>query len=129
MEEEIKNLVELANKVTMRPIEACMKIFNKLLLFQVFPSVGLLHILRVAFQGKQPKRSHCFPPMKRDQRRIVHELAEVYGLESISYDSEPKRNVVITAVRFVKILLRILKTQFLFRADCIRFFFFTFLVT
>ncbi|KAM9501093.1 transcriptional repressor NF-X1 isoform 1-T1 [Clarias gariepinus] len=63
VEEEIKNLVELANK------------------------------------GKQPKKSHCFPPMKRDQRRIVHELAEVYGLESVSFDSEPKRNVVVTAVR------------------------------
>ncbi|KAF5899023.1 transcriptional repressor NF-X1-like, partial [Clarias magur] len=63
VEEEIKNLVELANK------------------------------------GKQPKKSHCFPPMKRDQRRIVHELAEVYGLESVSYDSEPKRNVMVTAVR------------------------------
>ncbi|KAL7876243.1 hypothetical protein AOLI_G00112060 [Acnodon oligacanthus] len=63
VEDEIRNLVELANK------------------------------------GKQPKRSHCFPPMKREQRRIIHELAEVYGVESVSYDSEPKRNVVITAIR------------------------------
>ncbi|XP_059369674.1 transcriptional repressor NF-X1-like isoform X2 [Carassius carassius] len=63
IEEEIKNLVELANK------------------------------------GKQPKRSHCFPPMKREHRRIIHELAEAYGVESVSYDSEPKRNVVITAIR------------------------------
>ncbi|XP_043100969.1 transcriptional repressor NF-X1 [Puntigrus tetrazona] len=62
-EEEIKNLVDLANK------------------------------------GKQPKRSHCFPPMKREHRRIIHELAEAYGVESVSYDSEPKRNVVITAIR------------------------------
>nr|XP_046227015.1 transcriptional repressor NF-X1 [Scatophagus argus] len=61
VEEEIKNLVELANK------------------------------------GKQPKRSHCFPPMNREHRKIIHELAEVYGVESVSYDSEPKRNVVITA--------------------------------
>ncbi|XP_058637203.1 transcriptional repressor NF-X1 isoform X2 [Onychostoma macrolepis] len=63
IEEEIKNLVELANK------------------------------------GKQPKRSHCFPPMKREHRRIIHELAEAYGVESVSYDSEPKRNVVVTAIR------------------------------
>ncbi|XP_061095554.1 transcriptional repressor NF-X1 [Conger conger] len=63
VEEEIKNLVELANK------------------------------------GKQTKRSHCFPPMNREHRKIIHELAEVYGIESVSYDSEPKRNVVITAVR------------------------------
>uniref|UniRef100_A0A8C1IRZ5 Transcriptional repressor NF-X1 n=1 Tax=Cyprinus carpio TaxID=7962 RepID=A0A8C1IRZ5_CYPCA len=62
IEEEIKNLVELANK------------------------------------GKQPKRSHCFPPMKREHRRIIHELAEAYGVESVSYDSEPKRNVCVSAV-------------------------------
>ncbi|XP_035508024.1 transcriptional repressor NF-X1 [Morone saxatilis] len=61
VEEEIKSLVELANK------------------------------------GKQPKRSHCFPPMNREHRKIIHDLAEVYGVESVSYDSEPKRNVVITA--------------------------------
>lgn len=48
-------------------------------------------------QGKQPKRSHCFPPMNREHRKMVHELAEAYGLESVSYDSEPKRNVVVTA--------------------------------
>lgn len=35
--------------------------------------------------------------MNREHRRIIHELAEVYGVESVSYDSEPKRNVVITA--------------------------------
>lgn len=48
-------------------------------------------------QGKQPKRSHCFPPMNREHRKIIHELAEVYAVESVSYDSEPKRNVVVTA--------------------------------
>ncbi|XP_062850075.1 transcriptional repressor NF-X1 isoform X2 [Trichomycterus rosablanca] len=63
VEEEIRNLVELANK------------------------------------GKQPRRVHSFQPMKREHRRIVHELAEVYGVESDSYDSEPKRNVVITAIK------------------------------
>lgn len=61
VEEEIRNLVELANK------------------------------------GKQPKRSHRFPPMNREHRKIIHELAEVYTVESVSYDNEPKRNVVITA--------------------------------
>lgn len=61
VEEEIRNLVELANK------------------------------------GKQPKRTHRFPPMNREHRKIIHELAEVYTVESVSYDNEPKRNVVITA--------------------------------
>lgn len=50
-------------------------------------------------KGKISKKSHCFPPMNRDHRRIIHDLAQVYGLESVSYDSEPKRNVVVTAVR------------------------------
>ena len=50
-------------------------------------------------QSKQPKRSHSFQPMKREHRKLVHELAEAYGVESVSYDSEPKRNVVITAYK------------------------------
>ncbi|XP_028909680.1 transcriptional repressor NF-X1 isoform X2 [Ornithorhynchus anatinus] len=50
-------------------------------------------------EGRNPKKSYCYPPMNRDHRRIIHELAQVYGLESVSYDSEPKRNVVVIAVR------------------------------
>uniref|UniRef100_A0A3P8XS24 Transcriptional repressor NF-X1 n=1 Tax=Esox lucius TaxID=8010 RepID=A0A3P8XS24_ESOLU len=57
------------------------------------------NLVELACKGKQLKRSHCFPPMNREHRKIVHELAEVYNVESVSYDSEPKRNVVITAVR------------------------------
>ena len=37
--------------------------------------------------------------MNREHRKMVHELAEAYTVESVSYDSEPKRNVVITATR------------------------------
>ncbi|XP_025070859.1 transcriptional repressor NF-X1 isoform X3 [Alligator sinensis] len=50
-------------------------------------------------KGKHTKKSHCYPPMNRDHRRIIHELAQIYGIESVSYDNEPKRNVVITAVK------------------------------
>lgn len=50
-------------------------------------------------KGKQTKKSHCFPPMNRDHRKVIHDLAEAYGVESVSYDNEPKRNVVITAVK------------------------------
>uniref|UniRef100_A0A8D0L9V6 R3H domain-containing protein n=1 Tax=Sphenodon punctatus TaxID=8508 RepID=A0A8D0L9V6_SPHPU len=50
-------------------------------------------------EGKNAKKSHCFPPMNRDHRRIIHELAQIYGLDSVSYDNEPKRNVVISAVK------------------------------
>lgn len=48
-------------------------------------------------QSKQDTRSHVFPPMKRKQRQAVHELAELYGCGTISYDDEPQRNVVATA--------------------------------
>lgn len=33
--------------------------------------------------------------MKRDERQIVHELAELYGIQSESQDPEPQRNVVL----------------------------------
>ncbi|XP_062235425.1 transcriptional repressor NF-X1 [Platichthys flesus] len=55
------------------------------------------NLVELVNKGKQPKRSHCFPPMNREHRKIIHELSEVYAVESVSYDSEPKRNVVITA--------------------------------
>ena len=51
--------------------------------------------------------SHHFKPMKRDQRRLIHELAEVYQLSSLSYDSEPKRNVVVMATQWVEFSLHI----------------------
>ncbi|KAG2458454.1 transcriptional repressor NF-X1 [Polypterus senegalus] len=57
------------------------------------------NLIEQANKGKQPKRSHCFPPMNREHRKLIHDLAEAYGIESVSYDSEPKRNVVITAIR------------------------------
>ncbi|XP_022090827.1 transcriptional repressor NF-X1-like [Acanthaster planci] len=50
-----------------------------------------------AQSSKQPSRSHAFPVMNQNQRRVVHELSEMYRCESQSYDQEPKRNVVTTA--------------------------------
>ena len=52
-------------------------------------------------QSKQPSRSFAFPSMNREQRRMVHELAEAYGCETQSYDYEPNKNVVATAFRCV----------------------------
>lgn len=40
--------------------------------------------------------------MKSDDRQIAHELAEHYGLDSASYDPEPRRNVVIFRSDFKK---------------------------
>ena len=37
--------------------------------------------------------------MNRDKRQFVHEYCAHFGLESVSYDAEPKRNVVATAFR------------------------------
>ena len=38
--------------------------------------------------------------MNREQRHVVHELAEAYGCETQSYDYEPNKNVVATASRY-----------------------------
>ena len=37
--------------------------------------------------------------MNRDKRQFVHELSSHFGVESESFDAEPKRNVVATAYR------------------------------
>ncbi|XP_074549833.1 transcriptional repressor NF-X1 [Halichoeres trimaculatus] len=57
----------------------------------------LRNLIELVNKGKAPKKSHCFRPMNRDHRKIIHELAKVYSVESVSYDSGPSRNVVITA--------------------------------
>lgn len=67
--------------------------------YLMFSTFFYQHLSFSSVQGKATKKSHSFPPMNRDHRRIIHDLAQVYGLESVSYDSEPKRNVVVTAVR------------------------------
>ncbi|XP_064455279.1 protein shuttle craft-like [Ornithodoros turicata] len=59
----------------------------------------LTELVQTAKQSKQKFRSHSFPSMNRDQRRVVHELAESFGCETQSYDAEPHRNVVVTAHR------------------------------
>ena len=43
--------------------------------------------------------------MPNAQRRVIHELAEFYGCQTESYDEEPNKNVVATAVRCVHIFL------------------------
>ena len=37
-----------------------------------------------------------FPPMNSFYRSIIHQLAEFYKLDSVSYDQEPNRNVCVT---------------------------------
>jgi len=47
--------------------------------------------------------TYSFPPMNIAQRQIIHELAFFYGLDSVAYDQEPRRNVIVTKKRDSKI--------------------------
>ena len=51
------------------------------------------------FQSKQRSRAHSFEVMNREKRQFVHECCSHFGVESESYDAEPKRNVVAVAHR------------------------------
>jgi len=59
----------------------------------------LVDLVKLAKESKQKSRAFSFPCMNRDKRQLVHEYAEHFQCESESYDSEPKRNVVVTALR------------------------------
>ncbi|GBM55474.1 Protein shuttle craft [Araneus ventricosus] len=59
----------------------------------------ITELVQLAKESKQKCRSHSFPPMNRDHRRVVHELAEFFGCETQSYDEEPKKSVVVTAYK------------------------------
>ena len=59
----------------------------------------LTELVQLAKQsaGKMRSRSYSFDPMNRDKRQFIHEYCIFFGCESVSYDEEPKRNVVTTA--------------------------------
>ena len=59
----------------------------------------LVELVKLSKESKQKSRSHSFPVMNRDKRQLVHEMAAIFSCESQSYDAEPKRNVVVTALR------------------------------
>ena len=46
-------------------------------------------------------RTHSFPPMNSNNRRLVHDIAVFYNCSSRSYDQEPKRSTVVTATKLV----------------------------
>ena len=50
-------------------------------------------------QPKVTKKTHSFKVMPSAQRRVVHELAEFYGCATESFDEEPNKNVVATAIK------------------------------
>ncbi|XP_058059889.1 protein shuttle craft [Anopheles bellator] len=60
----------------------------------------LTELVKLAKESKQKSRSHSFPVMNREKRRVVHEMCHMFGVESVAYDAEPNRNIVATADRF-----------------------------
>lgn len=61
----------------------------------------LSELVKLAKESKHQKsRSFSFPVMNREKRHVVHEMCDMFGIESVAYDAEPNRNVVATADRF-----------------------------
>lgn len=61
---------------------------------------SLIELVQSADEKKGPggtSKTHVFQPMGRDQRRAIHEYAGYFLVETVSYDSEPQRNVVAYA--------------------------------
>jgi hypothetical protein len=52
-----------------------------------------------SFQSKQKSRSYSFDCMNREKRQFVHEYSDHFGVTTESFDCEPKRNVVATALK------------------------------
>ncbi|XP_071451168.1 protein shuttle craft-like [Hetaerina americana] len=59
----------------------------------------LTELVQLAKQSKQKSRSYMFKVMGLPKRQFVHEYCEHFGCEAQSYDEEPNRNVVATALR------------------------------
>lgn len=59
----------------------------------------LTELVKLAKESKQKSRSYSFPVMNRDKRHAVHDMCEVFGVESVAYDAEPQRNIVATAYK------------------------------
>lgn len=57
----------------------------------------LTTLVKLAKESKQPFRSFSFPSCNHDKRHVIHDLCEMFGVESVAYDAEPNRNVVATA--------------------------------
>ncbi|KAG5674509.1 hypothetical protein PVAND_004471 [Polypedilum vanderplanki] len=59
----------------------------------------LTELVKLAKESKAPYRCHSFPSMNRDKRHVIHDMAELFGIETQAYDAEPNRNIVATATR------------------------------
>jgi len=93
------NNPELSSKVIPRYSEFMKDWVRRDATFCTMVHSKLTDLVKLAKESKQKSRAFSFPCMNRDKRQLVHEYAEQFGCESASYDSEPKRNVVVTALR------------------------------
>eukprot|EP00095_Tigriopus_kingsejongensis_P004653 maker-scaffold29_size597861-snap-gene-4.38 protein:Tk04653 transcript:maker-scaffold29_size597861-snap-gene-4.38-mRNA-1 annotation:"protein shuttle craft" len=59
----------------------------------------LVELVKLAKESKHKSRSYSFDCMNREKRQFVHEYSGHFGVESVGFDVEPKRNVVTTAIR------------------------------
>ncbi|OAD58748.1 Protein shuttle craft [Eufriesea mexicana] len=59
----------------------------------------LTELVQLAKTSKQKSRSYSFDSMNKEKRHFIHESCEYFGCKSQAYDQEPKRNVVVTAVK------------------------------
>ncbi|MFH4973317.1 hypothetical protein AB6A40_000026 [Gnathostoma spinigerum] len=67
-------------------------------------------VQNVQMQASSTTQVHTFRPMSSDSRRFIHEYATYFRVETISYDAEPKRNVVATAKSGVSLIPFVLLT-------------------
>ena len=51
----------------------------------------LTELVKLAKASVQRSRSYSFDCMNRDKRTFVHELSDHFGIDSESFDAEPKR--------------------------------------
>jgi hypothetical protein len=58
------------------------------------------------------KDVYSFPAMNVTNRRVIHELAQVYNVEAASFDKEPNRNVIIRKKPESKIPLGLLSESY-----------------
>ncbi|ESN99996.1 hypothetical protein HELRODRAFT_83646, partial [Helobdella robusta] len=64
-----------------------------------------IKIIKEAEKSKVGRKMHSFKVMPSNKRRLIHELAECYSIESESIDEEPHRSVIVTATKSVACLL------------------------
>lgn len=90
---------ELSSKITPRYSDFMKDWARKDTKFCLMIHDELTKLVQLAKESKQKSRIKSFECMNREKRQLVHEYAEHFGCVSESFDAEPKRNVVATALK------------------------------